>query len=82
MKPCPLLAPLLVAITAVYADPPEPKFRPVEIDTNVQIGYGVAIADVDGDKKTDILLADKKQFVWYRNPGAEKANDAKSCRAA
>ncbi|MDQ3290248.1 MAG: VCBS repeat-containing protein, partial [Bacteroidota bacterium] len=23
--------------------------------------------DVDGDKKPDILLADQKQFVWYRN---------------
>jgi hypothetical protein len=37
----------------------------------VQIGYGLAIADVDGDGRSDILLADKKQFVWYRNPGGE-----------
>jgi hypothetical protein len=34
----------------------------------VAIGYGVAIGDVDGDGKHDILLADKKQFVWYQNP--------------
>jgi hypothetical protein len=27
---------------------------------------------VDGDGKPDILLADKKQFVWYRNPSWEK----------
>lgn len=37
------------------------------IDANVAIGYGIALGDVDGDKKPDILLADKKQFVWYRN---------------
>src|SRR2546427_583923 len=50
-----------------------PKFRAVEIDTKIEIGYGVAVADVDGDGKPDILLADKKQFVWYRNPGWEKS---------
>jgi hypothetical protein len=34
----------------------------------IAIGYGIAIGDVDGDRKPDILLADKRQFVWYRNP--------------
>ena len=50
----------------------EPTFRAVTIDGKIQIGYGVAVADVDGDKKPDILLADKRQFVWYRNPTWEK----------
>src|SRR6186713_2047431 len=45
----------------------EPKFQPQVLDENVSIGYGLAIGDVDGDGKPDILLADKKQFVWYRN---------------
>lgn len=37
------------------------------IDADVAIGYGIVLGDVDGDQKPDILLADKKQFVWYRN---------------
>lgn len=44
-----------------------PAFEAQVIDDNVAIGYGLAIGDVDGDRKPDILLADKKQFVWYRN---------------
>jgi len=42
-------------------------FRQQTIDSNIVIGYGIAIGDVDGDKRPDILLADKKQFAWYRN---------------
>lgn len=44
-----------------------PKFEAQVLDDNLAIGYGLAIGDVDGDRKPDILLADKKQFVWYRN---------------
>ena len=60
------LTPALAAVLSV------PSFRPVDIDTQIQIGYGVAVADVDGDAKPDILLADKNQFVWYRNPTWQK----------
>ena len=56
----------------VAADPPTPIFRAVEIDSKIQIGYAVTVADVDGDKKPDILVVDKKQIVWYRNPTWEK----------
>lgn len=44
-----------------------PVFEQELIDDQVSIGYGLAIGDVDGDGKADILLADKKAFVWYRN---------------
>ena len=58
---------LLLVFQWFYSAPDEPKFQAQEIDKNVAIGYGLAIGDVDGDQKPDILLADKKQFVWYRN---------------
>jgi len=49
-----------------------PKFRAVDVDTKVEIGYGLAIADVNGDGKPDILLADKNTIQWYQNPSWEK----------
>ncbi len=45
-----------------------PVFEAQTLDDNVSIGYGLAIGDVDGDQRPDILLADKKEFIWYRNP--------------
>ena len=47
--------------------PPTPVFEAQSLDDDVSIGYGIAIGDVDGDGDDDVLLADKKQFVWYRN---------------
>jgi len=50
----------------------QPKFKAVEIDKEIQIGYGIAAADVNGDKKPDLVLADKTQIVWYENPSWKK----------
>lgn len=71
----PAVAVLLIASipTAKGADEAKaPAFRAQEIDGKIEIGYGLAIADVDGDGKKDILLADKKQIVWYQNPNWTK----------
>ena len=72
MKPSLLFALWVGALTLSAAPLPEPKFRAVNVDTNIAIGYGLAIADVDGDRRPDIILADKSQIVWYSNPGWEK----------
>ena len=66
------LATAVTALTSFAADPPEPKFRAQDIDTAVNIGYGIAIADVDGDGKPDIILADQKTVQWYHNPDWKK----------
>lgn len=61
-----------IAVSLSAGEPAVPRFRAVEIDSKVGIGYGVAVADVDGDKKPDILLVDKDVVAWYQNPGWEK----------
>ncbi|MBX9623170.1 MAG: VCBS repeat-containing protein [Gemmataceae bacterium] len=57
------------------ADPPAapgfPKFQPQEIDARLGIGYGVVVADLNGDGKPDLAVADKAEVVWYENPGKD-----------
>lgn len=55
-----------------------PVFKATTVDDKITIGYGLAIGDVDGDQKPDILLADAKEIVWYKNPGWEKTVIAKN----
>ena len=58
---------IILVFSFISKNQDTPRFEAQVIDDKVSIGYGLAIGDVDGDGKPDILLADKKQFVWYRN---------------
>ncbi len=71
MKAPLLLAAAAVSLSVLAAEPPQPKFKAQDIDT-ISIGYGLAIADVNGDNKPDILLADQKTIQWYQNPTWQK----------
>jgi hypothetical protein len=60
-------SPLFIVCLISTAVSSQHMFEAQTIDSAIAIGYGLAIGDVDGDGKDDILLADKKQFTWYRN---------------
>ena len=62
----------LFACSAI-ADEPAPRFSLEVIDGDISIGYGLAIGEVNGDSRIDILLADKSEIVWYQNPGRRGA---------
>jgi hypothetical protein len=66
---------LLAALAALFAATAHaedfPKFKTQEIDTGLKIGYAVVVADVDGDKKPDIVVVDQHKVVWYKNPGKQ-----------
>lgn len=55
----------------------EPEFVPQVIDAEVSIGYGLAVGDVDGDGKSDLLLADQNEISWFQNPSWQEHAIAK-----
>ena len=60
---------LTVMAPTAAAEVTEPRFEAQTIDDNIRIGYGLAIGDVNGNGRDDILLADARHIVWYENPG-------------
>src|SRR5947208_2439366 len=45
------------------------RFQTKVLDANVgNVCYAVSVADVDGDKKPDIVAVTENQVVWFQNP--------------
>lgn len=61
-----LLALLTLAPPALAAEPL--RFQRVVIDGNFPGGYQVEVADVNGDKKPDIVALGGSTLAWYENP--------------
>ena len=51
---------------------PTAKFEAQTIDAKITVGYGLSIADLDGDGKNDIFLIDAGQTVCYQSPDWKK----------
>lgn len=74
LKICALFAGLLTACQVADAQRGFVSFEKTTLDETMRGGYGVEVADVDGDGLTDIIAVatNPAQFVWYRNPDWEK----------
>lgn len=62
---------LLIAILAAPGD--FPKFEPQVVDPHIgNVCYAVTVADVDGDKRPDVVAVSEDAVVWYHNPDWKK----------
>lgn len=59
---------LLVATSASAAETAFPKFKMEQIATDLTVGYAVIVADINEDKKPDIVVVDSRRVIWYENP--------------
>ncbi|MBL6906123.1 MAG: VCBS repeat-containing protein [Pseudomonadales bacterium] len=74
LKMAALLCCVLTSCQGVDAQRGLFNFERISLDENFPGGYGVELADIDGDSLLDVvaLSINPAQFVWYKNPGWEK----------
>jgi FG-GAP-like repeat len=76
MDTLPLLAALSLLLASIWQPSPSSAPPPVaavhfetqEIRADFGVGYAVTVADVNGDRKPDILAISGTQLVWFENP--------------
>lgn len=51
-----------------WGQQPALRFEKQEIDRTLKVGYSVVMADVNNDKKPDIVVADAHRVIWFENP--------------
>ncbi len=60
---------LLGLTFTAFGDDAFPSFEAKVIDPNIgKVCYAVTLADVDGDKKQDIVAVSENRVLWYQNP--------------
>ncbi len=60
-------APPAVAPPAVPADA-SLRFERQEVRANYGVGYAVTVADMNGDRRPDVVAISGTQLTWYENP--------------
>ena len=78
MRVLPLLSAFWLALAPA---PPAPqrdvRFETQQIRDDFGVGYAVAVGDVNGDKKPDILAINGTQLLWFENPSWQAHVDAR-----
>ena len=66
-----MMLPLVLPIEKSFAE--QLSFEKVVIDPNLgKVCYAVTAADVDGDKRLDVVAISEREAMWYRNPDWKK----------
>lgn len=69
MRPSPMIPAALVMLLALPAGADPPRFEVRQIDAHVgEVCYALAVADVDGDGRPDVVAATEDAILWYANP--------------
>src|SRR4051794_14674460 len=72
--PCLLVTfgPLGAGSSSAAEPRPLPRFERIVIDADMPAGYQVEVADVNGDRKPDIVALGGGTCAWYENPTWKK----------
>ncbi len=65
---------LIMVVGSRGAEGGVPRFEAEQVDGAVgEVCYALAVADVDGDGRPDVVAATEDALLWYANPGWKRA---------